>query len=71
MNSLLPLNSTDLEQAVEAAGVETTDIPLRALYNPDTCPPHLLHQLAWAWSVDRWDETWPDTIKRSMIRSAF
>ncbi|MFY9962832.1 phage tail protein I [Pseudomonas sp.] len=71
MNSLLPLNSTVLEQAVEAADVETTDIPLRALYNPDTCPPHLLHQLAWAWSVDRWDETWPDTIKRSMIRSAF
>ncbi|UVL57542.1 phage tail protein I [Pseudomonas sp. B21-035] len=71
MDSLLPLNSTDLEQAIEAAGFETTDVPLRTLYNPDTCPAHLLHQLAWAWSVDRWDETWPEAIKRSVIRSAF
>ncbi|MCP3749617.1 phage tail protein I [Pseudomonas sp. SBB6] len=71
MDSLLPLNSTDLEHAIEAAGVETTEVPLRALYNPDTCPAHLLHQLAWAWSVDRWDETWPEAIKRSVIRSAF
>jgi phage tail P2-like protein len=71
MDSLLPLNGTDLEQAIEAAGFETTEIPLRALYNPDTCPAHLLHQLAWAWSVDRWDETWPEAIKRSVIRSAF
>ncbi|UVM57170.1 phage tail protein I [Pseudomonas sp. B21-012] len=71
MDSLLPLNSTDLEQAIEAAGFETTEVPLRTLYNPDTCPAHLLHQLAWAWSVDRWDETWPEAIKRSVIRSAF
>ncbi|ROL74712.1 phage tail protein I [Pseudomonas vranovensis] len=71
MDSLLPLNSTDLEQAIEAAGFETTDVPLRTLYNPDTCPAQLLHQLAWAWSVDRWDESWPEAIKRSVIRSAF
>lgn len=71
MNSLLPLNSTALELAIEAAGVEVTEIPLRTLYHPDTCPAHLLHQLAWAWSVDRWDETWPEAIKRSVIRSAF
>ncbi len=71
MDSLLPLNSTELERAIETAGAETTPIPLRSLYNPDTCPAHLLHQLAWAWSVDRWDETWPEAIKRSVIRSAF
>ena len=71
MNSLLPLNSTALEQAIEAAGLEVTEVPLRTLYNPDICPAHLLHQLAWAWSVDRWDETWPEAIKRSVIRSAF
>lgn len=71
MNSLLPLNSTALELAIEAAGFEVTAVPLRTLYNPDTCPAHLLHQLAWAWSVDRWDETWPEEIKRSVIRSAF
>lgn len=71
MNSLLPLNSTELERAVEVASVELTEVPLRTLYNPDSCPAHLLYQLAWAWSVDRWDEEWPEAVKRSVIRSSF
>jgi len=71
MNSLLPLNSTQLERAIEAADVEIVEVPLRTLYNPDTCPSHLLYHLAWAWSVDRWDDTWSEPIKRSVIRSAF
>jgi len=71
MRSQLPLNSTQLERAVEYATDEVTDVPLRTLYNPDTCPPHLLHQLAWAWSVDRWDDGWSEAVKRSVIRSAF
>ncbi|MEI2830073.1 phage tail protein I [Pseudomonas mosselii] len=71
MKSLLPVNSTQLERAVEVTTDELTDIPLRTLYNPDTCPAHLLYQLAWAWSVDRWDDTWSEAVKRSVIRSAF
>lgn len=71
MNSLLPLNSTQLERAVEVAFAEKTQIPLRSLYNPDTCPVQLLPWLAWTWSVDRWDVRWPEAIKRSAIRSAF
>ncbi|SDT01056.1 phage tail protein I [Pseudomonas sp. bs2935] len=71
MKSLLPINSTQLERAIEAATDEDTDVPLRTLYNPDTCPAHLLHQLAWAWSVDRWDYNWSEAVKRSAIRSAF
>ena len=71
MKSLLPPNSTSLERAIEAAAYESPEIPLRTLYNPDTCPAHLLHQLAWAWSVDRWDETWSEAVKRSVCRSAF
>lgn len=71
MNSLLPLNSTPLERAIEAAIDEHTEIPLRTLYNPDTCPAHLLPWLAWAWSVDRWDNQWSVPIKRAAIRSAF
>lgn len=71
MNSLLPLNSTALERAVEAAGVDNAAVPLRTLYDPDTCPAHLLYQLAWAWSVDRWDDSWTDAVKRSVIRSSF
>lgn len=71
MRSLLPLNSTALELAVEAASVDDLNISIRTLYNPDTCPAHLLYQLAWAWSVDRWDDTWSEAVKRSVIRSAF
>lgn len=71
MHSLLPLNSTPLERAVEAASNEDLKVTLRTLYNPDTCPAHLLYQLAWAWSVDRWDDAWPEAIKRSVIRSSF
>lgn len=71
MKSLLPLNSTQLERAIEVSTDETTEVPLRTLYNPDTCPAHLLYQLAWAWSVDRWDDTWPEEVKRSVIRSSF
>ena len=71
MTSLLPLSSTQLERAIEAALAETTEIPLRTLYNPDTCPAHLLPWLAWTWSVDRWDSGWTEGVKRSAIRSAF
>lgn len=71
MTSLLPNNSTLLERAIEAAATDAPEIPLRVLYNPDTCPSHLLHQLAWAWSVDRWSDSWSDTVKRAVISSSF
>jgi len=71
MSSLLPLNSTQFERAIEAALTEKTEIPLRTLYNPDTCPTRLLPWLAWTWSVDRWDNKWSEAVKRSAIRSAF
>ncbi|MEE4698622.1 phage tail protein I [Pseudomonas alliivorans] len=71
MPSLLPLNSTSLERAIEAATHETTQIPLRTLYNPQTCPAHLLYHLAWAWSVDRWDEEWSEPVKRAAIAASF
>lgn len=71
MHSILPLNRSPLERAIEVAGDEDLMVDLRLLYNPDNCPSHLLYQLAWAWSVDRWDDSWSDTIKRSVIRSAF
>lgn len=71
MKSLLPLNSTTLERAIEAATDEVTEIPLRTLYNPDTCPVAYLPLLAWTWSVDRWDNNWSEAVKRSVIRSSF
>jgi phage tail P2-like protein len=71
MKSLLPLNSTQLERAMEAAFFEKTIVPLRDLYNPDTCPVHLLPHLAWAWSVDRWDYRWSEATKRVAIKASF
>lgn len=71
MKSLLPLNATTLERAIEAATDEVTEIPLRTLYNPDTCPVAYLPLLAWTWSVDRWDNNWSEAVKRSVIRSSF
>lgn len=71
MKSLLPLNSTQLERAMEAAFFEKTIVPLRDLYNADTCPEHLLPHLAWAWSVDRWDYRWTEATKRAAIKASY
>lgn len=73
MNDLLPPNSTPLERAAAAAlaEIERVPVPLRTLGDPDTCPAHLLAYLAWAFSVDRWDEGWPETTKRGVIKASF
>jgi hypothetical protein len=70
---LLPSNSTPLElQAAQAlAQIQRVPIPLRTLSNPDKCPASLLPYLAWSFSVDRWDSQWPESAKRSAIRSAY
>ncbi|NVL46631.1 phage tail protein I [Pseudomonas syringae pv. actinidiae] len=60
-----------MERAIEVATDEVTQIPLRTLYNPQTCPAHLLYHLAWAWSVDRWDDEWSEPVKRAAIAASF
>lgn len=72
-NSLLPVGSSDLEIAAAKACAELsrTPIPLRQLCDPDSCPSGLLPYLAWAFSVDRWDEKWPEIIKRQAIKDAW
>ncbi|MDY4317404.1 phage tail protein I [Pectobacterium actinidiae] len=70
---LLPVGSSVLEIAAATACAEIirVPVPLRQLWNPDTCPAHLLPYLAWAFSVDRWDEAWPESVKRRVITDAF
>jgi len=70
---LLPVGSSPLEVAAAqaCAEIEALPVPLRKLWNPDTCPLPLLPYLAWAWSVDRWDEQWPEVTKRSVVRAAY
>ncbi|ENL8543840.1 phage tail protein I [Serratia marcescens] len=73
MNSLLPPGSSPLERrAAEAcAAVSDLNVPLRDLWNPDKCPIVFLPYLAWAFSVDRWDEKWPAAEKRKAVKDAF
>lgn len=73
MNSLLPPGSSPLERrAAEAcSAVSDLNVPLRDLWNPDKCPVVFLPYLAWAFSVDRWDEKWPAAEKRKVVKDAF
>ncbi|MBD8791208.1 phage tail protein I [Pseudomonas syringae] len=71
MVDLLPHNSTPLERGVAAAFRHDSTNPLRTLYNPDTCPVEVLPMLAWAWSVDRWDDQWSVATKRAACRNAY
>ncbi|MFM2909173.1 phage tail protein I, partial [Klebsiella pneumoniae subsp. ozaenae] len=65
--------SSVLEQRAAAACAVISDltVPLRDLWNPETCPVKFLPYLAWAFSVDRWDENWSEAEKRSVIGEAF
>ncbi|HEJ8018058.1 phage tail protein I [Serratia marcescens] len=73
MNSLLPPGSSQLERrAAEAcANISDLNVPLRDLWNPARCPVKFLPYLAWAFSVDRWDEKWTAAEKRKAVTDAF
>ena len=71
--SLLPPNATPLELALAqtmAQRIGAIAVPLRALWNPATCPVALLPWLAWTLAVENWDGTWPESTKRARIASA-
>ncbi|WP_336369378.1 phage tail protein I [Rahnella perminowiae] len=70
---LLPVGSSQLEVAAAdaCAALENVPVPLRQLWDPLTCPARFLPYLAWALSVDRWDENWPVVTKRRVIQSAW
>ncbi|WP_213993918.1 phage tail protein I [Sodalis sp. dw_96] len=72
-NRLLPVGSSQLEVAAAEACARLGElaVPLRTLWNPDTCPLALLPYLAWAFSVDRWDESWSEEAKRAVVRASF
>ncbi|EPY9770600.1 phage tail protein I [Klebsiella variicola] len=65
--------SSVLEQrAAEACAViSDLSVPLRDLCNPWRCPVKFLPYLAWAFSVDRWEEKWSETEKRQAVSDAF
>lgn len=73
MNSLLPPGSSPLERrlAQSCSGISDLQVPLRDLWNPATCPVSFLPYLAWAFSVDRWDESWAENVRRRVVQDAF
>lgn len=72
-NSLLPPGSSATERRLAEAcsNLSGLKVPLRELWNPATCPVKFLPYLAWAFSVDRWDESWAESVKRKVVQDAF
>lgn len=69
--SLLPSNASPLERALEAAGDPSgIPIPLRSIWDADTCPLALLPWLAWAMSIDSWSPEWSEAVQRQRVKSA-
>lgn len=71
--TLLPPNSTALERAfdrVVASSITGLDVPVGEVWNPVTCPDTLLPWLAWGVSIDIWDSTWSNEVKRGAIAGA-
>ncbi len=73
VTSLLPPNATPLEQAMEKGMEQISTIPVQndILWNADNCPAPFLPFLGWALSVDNWDSSWSEEIKRRVIKNAF
>lgn len=72
-SSLMPSGSSAMERRLAEAcsGITGLNVPLRDLWNPATCPVSFLPYLAWAFSVDRWDEGWAESVKRQVVLDAF
>jgi phage tail P2-like protein len=67
-DALLPPNQTHLESALSLSMMARVNPDaLLSLINPLTCPINLLPYLAWALSVDEWDDAWMDDVKRQVV----
>ncbi|GGZ32046.1 phage tail protein I [Asticcacaulis endophyticus] len=70
MTSVLPPNASALERAFEQVMSPGLPVPLRDLWDADTCPAVLLPWLAFGLSIDGWSADWPEAVKRQRIRTA-
>ena len=69
--TLLPPNATPLERALEAATrPRASEEVIRQVWDPWACPAKLLPWLAWAFSVDYWEEGWSEDQKRAVIAAS-
>lgn len=69
---LLPPNATAMQHSLAGATDRAHDFELTArdLWNPDRCPVDFLPWLAWSFSIDNWNDAWPEHTKRAVIKAA-
>lgn len=71
MTSLLPPNSTELERKLAEVGKDAFDLPsTRIIKDIDHVPSQFLPFIAWQKSVDYWDDSWQELLKRQVIKSS-
>lgn len=72
--AILPHEATPLEKAlfcIELAALAEIDPSIvGTVWSPYACPKALLPWLAWAVSVDVWDDAWSEAKKRKVIAAA-
>ncbi|EMF0908243.1 phage tail protein I [Acinetobacter baumannii] len=70
--NLLPPNTTVFEKKIIETTAKTTELNtnLSSLIRIDDAPADFLSILAWQFSVDRWQDDWPDEIKRAQIKNS-
>jgi phage tail P2-like protein len=72
MSELLPPNATTAEVAMSGAVARMSNVPVpvRDVWDAETCPASVLPWLAWAFSVDQWDSSWTEAQKRATIAAS-
>ncbi|MCF6432665.1 phage tail protein I, partial [Leisingera sp. MMG026] len=69
--TLLPPNANSTAHILETVMAERVlgiQAPIHTLWNADTCPAELLPWLAWAFSVEEWENWYSEAYKREIIR---
>lgn len=72
--TILPSNAMPLQRALDlASGARLDEMPvdIRDLWSAERCPAPLLGWLAWALSVDHWDDSWTEAQKRKVIGASY
>ncbi|SSS47217.1 phage tail protein [Acinetobacter baumannii] len=70
--NLLPPNTTAFEKKIVETTAKTTELNtnLSSLIRVDDAPADFLSILAWQFSVDRWQDDWPEEVKRAQIKNS-
>ncbi|QNY27992.1 phage tail protein I [Acinetobacter seifertii] len=70
--NLFPPNATAFEKKIVETTAKTTELNtnLSSLIRVDDAPADFLSILAWQFSVDRWQDDWPDDVKRAQIKNS-